>query len=30
MATHEPEVEPSPTLGPDDDGRLVSAAEFYS
>jgi Uma2 family endonuclease len=30
MATHEPEVEPSLTLGPDDDGRVVSADEFAS
>lgn len=30
MATHQPEVEPFPTLGPDDDGRPVSAEEFAS
>jgi Uma2 family endonuclease len=30
MATHEPEVEPFLTLGPDDDGRFVSADEFAS
>lgn len=30
MATHEPEVEPLLTLGPDDEGRPVSAEEFAS
>jgi Uma2 family endonuclease len=30
MSTHEPEVEPLLTLGPEDDGRFVSAGEFAS